>query len=303
MTLAEINQLWTEYKRKYDIDSDAMIEAVEFDAAENVEGFFNIMELLDGQYIIHLNSNIHIYDDDYVKFILFHEFTHFYDFINRPYDHGEKLFLYMNAYSEFHACRVTLARSIEQFRVDVVNVDKLQIPGPYREMSIRTLLEDTLWRAKIGFEYYYDSMLPTEYASAFRVLMYLFGYLSLFKQDEELVRASMKVTQQEDERIFELYQALKDTDIDAVVEIYKNIGNDVVLRYLREMFRRYYGDLLSEDEIEAITVDNYQDLLKKLEEIDGDIEEESDSKGTPLEQDVACEISACISLLMTGKLA
>ncbi|MEE1227508.1 MAG: hypothetical protein U0K57_00915 [Lachnospiraceae bacterium] len=292
MNLAEVNLLWKEYKDKYNVKDDVMIDDVAFDAPEFVEGYFNIMELLEGKYILHLTRNIHTYDDAYVRFILFHEFTHFYDFIHRPFDKGEKLFLYMNAYSEFHACKLTLARAIQRFQVKLVDVDKLQIPGPYKETSIRTLLEETLWRAKVGFDYYETSLQPTEYAQAFRILMYLFGYLSLFKRDEELVRTSMKVTHQEDERIFQMYQALKDIDVDRIVTLFKSIGDDVVLRYLKAMFKKYYGDILTEQEIDSITLDNYQDIISRLED------EEEEVAFTSL---ITEELVAVASYALTGK--
>ena len=81
MNLRQINELWNEYKEKYDLPKDVQISAVQYDAEKYVEGFFNILELLDGKYILHLNPRFHLYSDSYARFILFHEFTHFYDFI------------------------------------------------------------------------------------------------------------------------------------------------------------------------------------------------------------------------------
>lgn len=83
MNLRQINELWNEYKEKYDLPKDVQISAVQYDAEKYIEGFFNILELLDGKYILHLNPRFHLYSDSYARFILFHEFTHFYDFINQ----------------------------------------------------------------------------------------------------------------------------------------------------------------------------------------------------------------------------
>ena len=47
MNLRQINELWNEYKEKYDLPKDVQISAVQYDAEKYVEGFFNILELLD----------------------------------------------------------------------------------------------------------------------------------------------------------------------------------------------------------------------------------------------------------------
>ena len=158
MNLRQINELWNEYKEKYDLPKDVQISAVQYDAEKYVEGFFNILELLDGKYILHLNPRFHLYSDSYARFILFHEFTHFYDFINSSFDETEDLFIYMNAYSEFHACRVTLARFMERLTLKTVHIDKIQIPGPFNEISIRHLLEEGLWRVKVCFEQFLETL-------------------------------------------------------------------------------------------------------------------------------------------------
>ena len=49
MNLRQINDLWNEYKEKYDLPEDIQISAVQYDAEKYVEGFFNILELLEGK--------------------------------------------------------------------------------------------------------------------------------------------------------------------------------------------------------------------------------------------------------------
>ena len=43
MNLRQINELWNEYKEKYDLPKDVQISAVQYDAEKYVEGFFNIL--------------------------------------------------------------------------------------------------------------------------------------------------------------------------------------------------------------------------------------------------------------------
>ncbi len=265
MTLKEINELWTEYKIKYGIDSDRMIEDVQYDTEEFVEGCFNLLELMDGKYILHLNPQVHLYTDAYVKFILFHEFTHFYDFFHCPYEQKNDKLFYMNAYSEYHACKVTLARVIHQYQIKLTDVDKIQVPGPYKEISIRRLLDECLYRLKYYMEIYYVTLHIHDFINAFRQMMYLFGYLSLFKDDEKMVEYSLKVIHLDDKRVPELYRIMKAEELDKIVPLYKSIADDVILAYIRVSFRRYYDhDILPNEELDEITLDNYQEYIKIL---------------------------------------
>lgn len=266
MNLRQINLLWEEYKKKYDINSDIQISAVKYDTERYVEGCFNLLELMDGKYILHLNKNMHLYNDNYAKFILFHEFTHFYDFIKCPYEEQEKLFMWMNAYSEYHACKVTLARFIEMFTLTEVHLDKIQLPGPYKEISIRRLLVESFYRTKICFDQFFSTFQLNDFANGFRQLMYLFGYLSLFKNDEDMVKTTLTALNFDDECFMKLYQALKDMDFDQVLDNYKEISDIAVLIYIRASFRKYYSrEILPDEEINNITLDNYRDYIEELD--------------------------------------
>lgn len=266
MTLKEVNQLWKEYKEKYGINSDREIHAINFDTEEYVEGSFNLLELMDGIHILHLNPKILTYSEAYVRFILFHEFTHFYDFFNSPFEEKEDLFMYMNAYSEFHACRVTLARTLEQCPIKTMEINKIQIPGPYNEISIKQLLEECLYRVKYNMSLFYITFNLSDIVNAFRQLMYLFGYLSIFTNDKALVKQTMEYLQVDDPRYEQLYMAMKDTEFEEVVRIFRSISDDMVTLYLRASFRRYYDeDILPDEEIQHITKDNYQEYIDILE--------------------------------------
>ena len=80
MNLRQINDLWNEYKEKYDLPEDIQISAVQYDAEKYVEGFFNILELLEGKYI--LLSLIHI------------SFQYLFTFYNLPSLSGKYAFLF-----------------------------------------------------------------------------------------------------------------------------------------------------------------------------------------------------------------
>ena len=269
MTLTEINALWEEYREKYEIEEDIEISDVCYDTDEFVEGSFDLFELLDGKYILHLNPRFHLYSEDYIKFILFHEFTHFYDFIKCDIENRTDFFIYMNAYSEYHACRVTLARFIEQLTINSFDVDKIQIPGPFKQISVRKLITEALYRVRFSYASFHLTYDPSDFVATFRQLMYLYGYLSLFRNDEEMVKHSLEFLDMNDENYYLLYLELKeeDIDVDQILHFTRQVYNSAFLEFIREFIRRNYDDdLYTEEELEELTTDNYQDFIDKLDD-------------------------------------
>ncbi len=267
MNLKQVNKLWQEYKKKYSVKSDAMISEVRYDMEGYVEGCFNIAELLKGEYILHLNPNMHGYSEGYVQFILFHEFTHFRDFIQSPLEEKIPMIMWMNAYSEYHATRIALSDSLDKLTFRLFNVDKIQLPGPYREISVRRLLSENAYRAKICFDAFFIGFQLQDFANGFRQLMYLFGYFSLFENDELMVRQTLKMLRIDDHNFFNLYQALKDKDYKKIVELYKAITDEATLVYLKAMIRHFYPpDVVSDEEINHITMENFQEYIDIFDE-------------------------------------
>ncbi len=81
-----INRMWNCYKEKKGLRSDIVIDELRFDAAEGTEASFDLIELLKGQTTLHVTKRLHLYRGDFVQFLLWHEFTHLYDFITYPYE-------------------------------------------------------------------------------------------------------------------------------------------------------------------------------------------------------------------------
>ena len=46
MNLRQINELWNEYKEKYDLPKDVQISAVQYDAEKYIEGFIFIVTVM-----------------------------------------------------------------------------------------------------------------------------------------------------------------------------------------------------------------------------------------------------------------
>ena len=59
--------------------------------------------------------------------------------------------------------------------------------------------------------------------------MYLFGYLSLFQNDEKMVEETLTALRVNDEYFRTIYRALKDMDFDKVIEMYQAITDKATL--------------------------------------------------------------------------
>ena len=84
--ISQWNNLWCEYKKKHGCDSDILLDEVRFDAPDGMEASFDLLEMIEGKYILHLTKRFHIYRSEFVHFLLDHEFTHLMDFIEYPFE-------------------------------------------------------------------------------------------------------------------------------------------------------------------------------------------------------------------------
>ncbi|MBQ9156960.1 MAG: hypothetical protein IJ137_09265 [Eubacterium sp.] len=315
--LSQFNQMWADYKKKNKVNSDIMLDEVRFDAAHGVEASFDLMEMLDGKYILHVTKKIHLYSGDYVKFLLNHEFTHLSDFIAYPYekpalyyfnerqaledrtntaadrdifgeygqirlpkpkkvtesgllkdDIGKMLFNYMNTYSEFHACQTAIKAVLgHPLPGTAVDVDKNQIPAPFRAISIKRMLADYLRKAHLAYQKFGTMLVPQVFIMYFRQVMYLFGYISFFGNDTRTLKQTFEVlgVSDKEELYLAMYQALKSRDIDAILTYTEKIYQDSYLPFVKEYIRRHYdSSLYTEEELDEITPDNYHDYVETL---------------------------------------
>ena len=114
ITKESVYALYNEYKKENNcID----LPRFDLDISYSVGAFamFDLNELLKGKYILHVNHLISTYEDIFTKSILYHEFTHFYDFIHNENNFSrDDMFYLMRSYSEFHASQKEILFQIEK---------------------------------------------------------------------------------------------------------------------------------------------------------------------------------------------
>ena len=313
--LSQWNKMWIEFKEKNGCDSDVMLEEVIFDAPNGVEASFDLLEMLEGKYILHLTKRFHIYRGDFAKFLLYHEFTHLMDFIEFPFekptlddirkgriiednintasdrsifgtygeihlpqkisgenifegDAGKRLFDYMNTWSEFHACQIAFREIIGSPEAGtVIDVTKNQVPGPFRDISIQKMLSDCLRRAHLTYRKFAALLVPQMFVLYFRQIMYLFGYVSFFGNDIDMLKQTFTVIGVEnlEDLYLDMYRALKKKDTKRILEFSEEIYKDSYLPFVKDYIRKTYDPgLYTEEELDQITPDNYHAFLEMI---------------------------------------
>ena len=309
-----VNDLWKEYKKNLGFDSDVEISEILYDAADGVEASFDLMEMLEGKYILHLTRRFPVYREEFVHFLLMHEFTHLYDFLtysgpkpgiedlkerdrreenvntasdkkifgtygeinlpektsgDNPFegDAGKRLFDYMNTYSEFHACQTAFKDIIRQLKPGTeIDMDKNQVPGPFRDISIKQMLGSCLRKAHAAYREFTVLLLPQVFVIYFRQVMYLFGYLSYFDNARDILSKSLDVLQiSGKEDYYVLFEELKNKNIDEILKYSNKIYSDSYVPFVKSFIRSHYDpSLYTEEELDQITPDNYHDFVETI---------------------------------------
>ena len=247
MNRTEINRRWIVYKAREGINSNLQIDDVIMDAPEGVEASFDMQELLEGKRILHVTFKMEGYHGEYVDFLLCHEFTHLADHIICPYTDESQCYLYMNAYSEFHASRLSLLRllekkretsgilrqngSVESLSLSLIGIDL--IPQPYKEGSVRQLMNSIYLKTKTFFEKFRALSVPQLFQYCFKHMMYMFGYLSLFQGAEEMITRVCEDLHLRAGDYLSLYRALLAGDLNGALEKARAIYDEAFLPFVK----------------------------------------------------------------------
>lgn len=260
MTLQQVNEKWVSFQREQGLVCDLQIQEIVSDAPRGVEASFDLQELMSGRVVLHISDQLEQARQDYVDFVLYHEFTHLYDFYTCPYEEKrqEDFFAYMNSYSEFHASRLSLAEILRDDiacrtfigspagsgpGLSMAMMDRNDLlPQPEETGSIRQLLNRCFGRAKAGFEKFRELSIPQIFQFCFKQVMYLFGYVSLFEGAEVMVRQVCRELGLTEDLYMKLYQALLDSDTDEALSAARLIYEEAYVPFVKAFSGRDGSD-------------------------------------------------------------
>lgn len=155
-------------------------------------GRFDFNELQNKQYILHLNCKLGNYPDQFIKSILWHEFTHFYDYCELKNKlNSDDLLTYMTSDSEYHAAQNEL---MCQIKYSLINCRKVTLYYKNEEYTLEDYMISTLSNLtaianadRNKYQDYTEEQLLRECISAQKFLFYYLGKLKIaqeFSQDE-----------------------------------------------------------------------------------------------------------------------
>ena len=158
----------------------------------NSFGRFDFNELQNKQYILHLNCKLGNYPDQFIKSILWHEFTHFYDYCELKNKlNSDDLLTYMTSDSEYHAAQNEL---MCQIKYSLINCRKVTLYYKNEEYTLKDYMISTLSNLtaianadRNKYQDYTEEQLLRECISAQKFLFYYLGKLKIaqeFSQDE-----------------------------------------------------------------------------------------------------------------------
>lgn len=155
-------------------------------------GRFDFNELQNKQYILHLNCKLGNYPDQFIKSILWHEFTHFYDYCELKNKlNSDDLLTYMTSDSEYHAAQNEL---MCQIKYSLINCRKVTLYYKNEEYTLKDYMISTLSNLtaianadRNKYQDYTEEQLLRECISAQKFLFYYLGKLKIaqeFSQEE-----------------------------------------------------------------------------------------------------------------------
>lgn len=155
-------------------------------------GRFDFNELQNKQYILHLNCKLGNYPDQFIKSILWHEFTHFYDYCELENKLvADDLLTYMTSHSEYHAAQNEL---MCQIKYSLINKKKVVLYYKNEEYTIQDYMILALSNLtaivdvnRDKYQNYTEEQLLRECISAQKFLFYYLGKLKIaqgFSQEE-----------------------------------------------------------------------------------------------------------------------
>lgn len=176
-TKDEVNNLVLKYNSDFKRNIP-MFEAVEYDE-EKAEASVKLFELSNDKFIIHISNDMNSYHLKYQESVLYHEFTHVFDFITFK-DKSDNVSDIVKSYSEMHAelCKIKYLISIFN-KVKILNVANIKV---YDKNEIKSLsvVSGNYFNQSVHFmNKFLSNYDPYDIDDAIGNILYLCGYLSL----------------------------------------------------------------------------------------------------------------------------
>ena len=234
MTKEEILLSYDEFYKYIGKPQIIPIDEIVFDIPENMSttAKVNIVELIDGKVILHINPNINIFLPQHRKAILFHEFTHIYDFTLLKDTYPDTIGDVMCSYSEIHASMIEMKILLGITYRSVYDLSSNSKKIPYKNEWIT--VKDFITQKSTNAWQSINNFNPDPRIHPLLQVCYFFGYTKALVNGKKLVNGILSNDIIAfNKELQKLFNACWNNKIDQVVQIYKEIENNYALKYAK----------------------------------------------------------------------
>lgn len=201
-----------------------LLNGILFDIKEdnNINAKVQIQELELKKYIIHVNKRMINYLDNYNKAILFHEFTHIYDYLTCPPNINKKTFL--NSYSECHASSIELSILLSINYRQTVFFDQEQIVA--WEDTKKPLIDIVFMKSANAQKNLESLDIDNISKNPLTSLCYYLGYLKVFSNGIFVLKKEVELYKKPfDKLVIKFAQQYWGNNKNGVIKTYENMEN------------------------------------------------------------------------------
>lgn len=238
-----------------------------------VNEYAHVLTVSENIFKLELHPDIQLYTKQFVKSILYHEFTHQADAITCPYKSGSVLYSrYLKCYSEPHAAEIELRTILNDFYKSKIKLNvHTNVFFKNGLVPIVTYLNDRLFSTNFMSGYFNQICNIKdfqEYLQKIITVFYYIGYTSLLNEPESESIFNLVMTFINDEKIKVFVIKSKNLYCQGKISELTLLFEDMYYEVTTNMIRRQLSDecssTLANSDINQLDYYNYKEKVKEL---------------------------------------
>lgn len=227
-TKEEIDKLRLEYI-KYTSFIIPEIDEVVYENTDRFYGEINYNEISLGKYIIHLSNSLNSCPIDFQKSVVYHEFTHIYDYISLKSLSKSQIDSIMHTYSEAHAETIKLRYLLKLDMKCKINQGTRYIEDSEGKNDTGTVTSRYLNQSLTSYFLLLKEKLPKHFYNFLHSYCHFCGYMTIRIPKEAIIIIDgilEKFPSQYRDDLKELYYAIEKKDFQKCCEIHDRLQLD-----------------------------------------------------------------------------
>lgn len=185
-TKEEIDKLRLEYI-KYTSFIIPEIDDVVYENTDRFYGEINHNEISFGKYIIHLSNSLNSCPIEFQNAVVYHEFTHIYDYITNASLSKNQIDGFMHTYSEAHAEAIKLRHLLKLDMKRKINQGIRYLESNNGKSDIGTVTSTYLNQSLTSYTLFTQEKLPKHFYNFLHSYCHFCGYMTIRIQKEATI--------------------------------------------------------------------------------------------------------------------